>query len=118
MTVFLVQDSKWVEPKTSKLQSKFDYSAAEQYGELVELLHPSDSPFNLPVAISKLQKALAMFNDEDYLLLVGSPVLIGLAVAIAADLNDGNVNMLQWSGAKRNYVVVKAEDIFGDCLPK
>jgi|SRR5687768_4930248 len=117
MTVYLVQDTKTVDPKTGQLHSKFDFAAAEQFGEIVELLDPGDSPFKLEQAKQKLRKGLAMFTDEDYLLLVGSPVLIGLAVAVAADNNAGDVNMLQWSGAKRLYIPVKAQNIFGDCAP-
>lgn len=117
MTVFLVQDTKWVDPRNGQLKSKFDYSAAEKFGTVEELLAPGDSPFNLPPVMEKLRKGLAMFTDEDYLLLVGSPVLIGLAVAVAADNNAGFVNMLQWSGAKKLYIPVTAENIFGDCAP-
>jgi hypothetical protein len=43
---------------------------------------------------------------------VGSPVLIGLAVAVAAEYNNGNVGMLQWSGEKRSYFPARAFDVF------
>lgn len=114
MTVYLVQDSKCVDVKDGQLKSKFDYTAAERYGNIVHLLDPGSSPFDLLPVIKRLQQGLAMFNDSDYLLLVGSPILIGLAVAIAADNNAGHVAMLQWSGAKRQYIPVHAFDIFGE----
>lgn len=111
MTVYLVQDTKWVD-KDGKLRSKFDFSAAEQFGSIVELLPASASPFDLPPVIEALHNGLRAFNDLDYLLLVGSPVIIGCAVAIAADLNNGNVAMLQWHGIKRQYFPVPALGLF------
>ncbi len=111
--VFLVQDTKWVDPKDGKLKSKFDYSAAGVYGEVVELLQPGASPFDLPPVVRDLRAGLANFCCSDYLLLVGSPVLIGLAVAVAADFNLGHVAMLQWSGAKRQYIPCRVFELFG-----
>lgn len=110
-TVYLVQDTKWVD-KDGQLKSKFDFSAATQYGELVELLEPGASPFDLAPVIYRLQDRLRNFSRTDYLLLVGSPVLIGLAVAIAANYGDGDVAMLQWSGAKRQYIPARAYGIY------
>lgn len=111
--VFLVQDTKWVDPKDGQLKSKFDFTAATIYGELVELLAPTASPFDLPPVIRRLREGLFHYSNSDYLLLVGSPVLIGLAVAIAADYNTGHVAMLQWSGAKRQYIPARAFELFG-----
>lgn len=111
--VFLVQDTKHIDPKDGQLKSKFDFSAASIYGELVELLEPGASPFDLPPVVRKLREGLFHFSSSDYLLLVGSPVLIGLAVAIAADFNNGHVAMLQWSGAKRQYIPCRVFELFG-----
>jgi hypothetical protein len=108
MTVFLVQDTKWVDPKDGRLKSKFDFTAAEQFGEIVELLPASASPFDLAPVIDTLWRGLKGFRSADYLLLVGSPVIIGCAVAIAAQENGGMVGMLQWSGAKRQYIPARA----------
>lgn len=113
--VFVVQDTKWVDPKDGTLKPKFDFSPAAEFGELVFLLGSNASPFNLPPVLSELQERLKDFGDDDYLLLVGNPVLLGLATAIAADFNDGSINMLQWSGAKRTYISVKANGVFADC---
>lgn len=112
MTVYVVQDTKWVDPKDGQMKPKYDFTPAEEFGELRFLLRPSASPFNLGPAVSRLQEKLADYKDGDYLLLVGSPVLLGLAVAIAADYNNGNVSMLQWSGAKGCYIPVHAKDVF------
>lgn len=111
MTVWVVQNTKWIDPKDGQLKPKFDFTKAARFGELKELLSPTASPFNLPPVLRDLNNALETYSDEDYLLLVGSPVLLGLSVAVAAYYNDGHVNMLQWSGAKRDYLPVSVKDI-------
>jgi hypothetical protein len=43
------------------------------------------------------------------LLLIGNPILIGCAVAIAARANAGRVKLLQWSGTDQRYVTVQVD---------
>lgn len=109
--VFVVQNTMKVSAG-GKLEPKFDFTAAEQFGELQELLAATASPFDLPPVIELLKVKLADFCNSDYLLLIGSPVLIGLSVAIAADYNCGQVAMLQWSGARRAYIPARAFSVF------
>lgn len=110
--VFLVQNTRWVDPKDGRLKPKFDFTPATQFGRIVELLEPTASPFDLPPVVKRLHVGLSDYTTQDYLLLVGSPVLIGLAVAIAADVTDGHVAMLQWSGAQRCYFPARAFQLF------
>lgn len=112
MTVWVVQDQKQVDYRSGQLRSKFDFTPAQEYGEVDFLLQPGASPFDLPPVLARLHTRLAGFTDADYLLLTGNPVLIGLAVAVAAARNKGKVKMLQWSGTKKRYISVSAIDIF------
>lgn len=113
MTVFVVQDQKWIDPTDGQLKSKFDFTSALQFGELEYLLEPRTTPYNLEVPLGLMHNKLATYNPTlDYLLLVGNPVLIGLAVAVAADAGEGDVSLLQWSGAKRCYIPIQASGIF------
>lgn len=113
MTVYVVQNTMRYERSTGKLVEKFDLSPAAQYGELHFLLPHDASPFDLPPVIDALHEKLVDYTPHgDYLLLIGSPVLIGLAVAIAAEYTDGDVRMLQWSGAGLCYFPAPAFDIF------
>jgi hypothetical protein len=114
MTVFVIQDQNHVNPRTGQLEAKFDFTPAEQFGKLVYALKPSASPFDLEPVLAQLHKVLRGFCDNDYLLLTGNPVLIGLAVAIASDYNGGDINMLQWSGTKRQYIRIAAKNIYAD----
>lgn len=111
MTVYVVQDQKWVDGDSGELRSKFDFTPARRFGELEFLLRPSASPFNMEPVIEELHKRLSGYDGEnDYLLLVGNPAIIGVAVAIAADYS-GTVRLLQWSGARREYLPITIPDL-------
>jgi hypothetical protein len=112
--VFVVQNQRAVHPRTGVLAPKFDLSPAREFGAIVELLPEQVSPFHADGVVSHLSNRLADFGDGDFLLLIGNPALIGLAVAVAAAKNAGRVKMLQWSGTRRRYQPVSFTGIF-DC---
>ncbi len=113
MSVFIIQEQMRWDTNSSKFVSKFDIESAKRFGKIEHLLSPKAAPFNSTPIISELHKKLKKFSDDDYLLLIGNPCLIGWAVAIAADYNDGRVKLLQWSGKDQKYMEIKA-DIFAD----
>jgi len=82
---------------------------AERWGDLYYLLSPGQHPFRADLALGDLHEKLVEFSDGDYLLLIGNPVLIGMAVAIAANYNDGRVKFLQWSGKFKEYSEISAK---------
>ena len=46
------------------------------------------------------------FNDDDYLLLLGDPALIGAAMTVASNYNNGNVKVLKWDRIEKMYYPV------------
>jgi hypothetical protein len=54
----------------------------------------------------RLQRALKDFGDQDYLLLMGDPVAIGLACAVASDINQGRFKLLKWDRQQHVYYPV------------
>lgn len=106
--VFVVQNQHRYDSARRALVPKYDMSDAERFGELVDLLGPTAHPFDPEPVVRELDSRLADYDDSDCLLLVGNPILIGLAVAVAADVNDGRVSMLQWSGKDQCYQRVEA----------
>jgi hypothetical protein len=112
MTVYVVQNTHFKDKRDGRVKPKFDFGPATQFGPIEFLLELDASPFDLPPVQKALHAKLRNFTKRDYLLCVGSPVLIGLAVAIAAEYNNGNVGMLQWSGEKRQYFPARAFDVF------
>lgn len=89
-----------------------DFLPARKYGELIPLLQADMQVYLSAVpAIRRLTRILSKFTDEDYLLLVGDPVLIGLAVAVATASNRGKARLLKWDKQNRDYHAVSV-DIF------
>ena len=70
--------------------------SAEKFGKL-ELLLPEGSQLVLSVGptVKRLTYRLRKFNDNDYLLLMGDPVAIGIACAVAATNNRGQFKCLK-----------------------
>ena len=82
--------------------SKFNIISARQYGELVPIFEEGKQIMLSPApAIRKLKVKLKDFSDEDFLLLIGDPSMIGLACAVASDMNRGKFKVLKYD--RRTY---------------
>jgi len=81
--------------------------SATKYGE-IEVLLPTGSQitFSAGHVTEELKSKLSNFNDNDYLLLMGDPVAIGLATMVAAHWNKGRVKMLKWDKQEKVYYSV------------
>ena len=115
MTVYVPQNQTR-RNEQGTIVPRFDLSAAEPFGKIKYLLSPTAKPFltglsdSNPKMLLQLREGLRTFSDDDYLLLIGNPALIGLTAAIAAQYNDGNIKFLQWS--RDSYLPVIVEDMF------
>lgn len=110
MTVYVVQQQMRFDPDKRELVPRFpSITKAEQWGPIVYILSPSAHPFNSELVIGDIHIKLQDFNDDDYLLLIGNPGLIGMSTAIAAHYNEGRVNFLQWSGRHNDYTEIKTK---------
>ena len=106
-SVYVVQRQQRWDPQAQKLVDKFDLSPAEEHGDLRFLLSPSASPFKAEGIVRELQQQLQDFDcNSDCLLLIGNPVLIGLAVAVAAERSSERLGLLQWHGREGRYLRV------------
>ena len=78
--------------------------SAEKFGDLKVVL-----PDNKQIVLSsgpltfKLKHELKDFNDNDYLLLIGDPAIIGLCCAVASDVNNGKFKVLKWDRNDKRY---------------
>lgn len=107
MTVFIVQKQMRFDSVAGELVPRFKtISKAAQHGKIEYLLSPTANPFNTEKIVEELHTKLKKFRDGDFLLLIGNPVLIGLATTIAANYNKGSVDFLQWSGKDNDYVEI------------
>jgi hypothetical protein len=82
---------------------------AAVYGDLEILFHGNDIGIALQPNVIALQHALRNFSDDDFILPVGSPVLIGLASIIAAKANRGRITFLSWDRRTRAYIKIKVK---------
>lgn len=81
---------------------------AEKFGKIVVMLDQKATGTYIvpPETYTTLRKILRHFNDEDYLLLIGDPILIGIATAIALKENFGTANVLRWDKQEKKYVAL------------
>lgn len=78
--------------------------SAADYGDPVVLL-PADRQitFSSGAIAQELYRRLSNFNDDDFLVLVGDPVAIGIACACAAAWNKGKFKLLKWDKQQNRY---------------
>jgi hypothetical protein len=85
---------------------------AGRFGELIPMLPPGRQITLSPAPVIRLlSNKLREFSDDDFLLAMGDPVAIGIASMVAADVNNGKVNMLKWDRENQCYYNVPI-DIF------
>ena len=82
--------------------------SAEKYGELKVCL-----PENRQIVLSpgptvfKLKKILKNYCDDDFLLMMGDPSIIGVACAIASNNNRGRFKLLKWDRQETKYYPIE-----------
>ena len=88
----------------------YNVRSAEKFGDL-KIMLPDRKQMILasgPLTF-ELQKHLKDFNDNDYLLLIGDPAIIGLCCAIASDFNTGKFKVLKWDRNDKRYYGLEIE---------
>lgn len=110
MTVFVVQQQMKFDKEIGALVPRFSgLDKAERFGPLKYVLPPHAHAFDPEAVIGDMHSSLLDFCDDDFLLLVGNPALIGMVTAVAAHYNDGSVRLLQWSGRHEEYTEITAK---------
>jgi hypothetical protein len=61
--------------------------------------------------VSRIKRKLDKFTDEDYLVLIGDPAVIGIVCSVAAAKNNGRFKVLKWDRREKLYVPLQI-DIF------
>ena len=98
--VYLLQEL----PGTSVGQPKFNIMGAQKYGKLKVLLKEHTQIILSPGPIVfELRRLLKNYTSKDFLLLSGDPAVIGLACAIASDINSGRFKLLKWDRREQVY---------------
>lgn len=97
-TVFVVQEN----PSKNILP-------AAQYGEISILCPFGQIGFSPGPLVRRLYRALQKFNDNDFILCMGDPVLIGVTCAYAATINNGRFKSLKWDRQECCYYPVQID---------
>jgi len=106
--VYVVQHHLRYDPTLGELVPRYDLKPAERWGRLRFVLDAKTTLQRPEVVIAKMDLVLSSFTDQDYLLPIGNPVLIGWAIAIAAANNEGRVKVLVWSGRDQCYTTAES----------
>jgi hypothetical protein len=97
--VFIVQESR-----------DKDISAASEFGQIKVLMRGKlDRQIlgDTEALVDSMKEDLKTFTNKDYIVPMGDPSGIGIAVAIAAMMNDGQVNMLKWDKRLQRYIPIE-----------
>ena len=99
MTVFITQEVRGR-----------DLSDALGYGDL-EILIPAKEQvsFSAISMIQQMESKLKTFKSDDYLMLSGDPVCIGISCAIAALSNNGKFKVLKWDRLENRYLPISID---------
>ena len=111
--VFLVQEPLKRDER-GEVVPRINYNTLRPYGDVEFLfewgeLKDADVLTDTDRYLDTLRDKLAEFCDDDYLVLMGNPALCSMAMAIAAEMNDGVVNMLDWLRNERRYRIVHVD---------
>ena len=87
-----------------------DITKASEYGDL-QILIPAKEQVALSAqpTVRRINRLLRKFNDKDYLLLSGDPVIIGISCAVAMSNNIGKLNILKWDRQDEEYYPVTVD---------
>lgn len=113
--IYVVQNQHVFDQDAQKLVPKFpdlEYQLRAHAGDKDDihfLLDPTQSPWKLNNAVQILEDKLGDFSEHDCLVLVGHPLFVAMAMAIAAHVNVGFVRVLQWSGNDTSYKMLDVQ---------
>lgn len=87
-----------------------DLSDALVFGDL-DILIPAKEQVSLSAMpmLRRMERKLARFTSDDYLMLSGDPVCIGVACALAALANNGRFKVLKWDRLETRYYPIEVD---------
>lgn len=110
--VFVVHQPTGRDKTTGAIKPTMDLSPAREFGELRFILREWENPFtDIDATVAEVRRVLEgeELDAGDWLLLVGNPVLIGIVSAVAVELAEGVLRMLQWNRSEHRYMPVIAQ---------
>lgn len=87
----------------SQYQESKDLTPASHFGEIVILLRPEDIAKGTNHCITVMQDILCESTAEDSIVLVGDPLIMGLAFYLMVHFGDGQATALRWDKNLHRY---------------
>ena len=85
-------------------ETALNVAQATRFGRLIALLPRDRRVEQAPAPVLReLRRKLSTYSSADYLLLLGSPVIISMALYVAAEVNSGLVNVLVFDRRLNDY---------------
>lgn len=111
--VFVTQVPSRRDVATGMWVPTVNIAPAEQFGEVVQLLPPGSQFFAAAEVTRLLKQRLHEldYQQGDYLLPLGNPVIMAVASAIAARRSNGCLNVLVWDRQTSTYVPYELENL-------
>lgn len=106
--VYAVQNPHWRDRNSGEFVPKYDLTSAADFGPVEFLLDHAAGPDDPEAVLDILEDKLSSFVNDDYILLIGNPVLIALTAVMAAE-NADRINFLQWNGRTRLYAPIPVD---------
>lgn len=83
-------------------------SAAEKFGELKDVFSSVPRTYNSDKLIEHARRVLSNWQNGDYLLMVGDPVLCGICISVALEFDEyEEVNVLRWDRDNFEYTPLR-----------
>ena len=87
----------------------FNYARALRYGATLRpVFHLGPVQLSPQHALGHARNVLKAMRPGDYMILSGDPVLIGICVCVAAEM-QGKVSLLRWDKQARDYFPVDVD---------
>lgn len=102
--VYVVQEPAPERRRTAGVRPPIDLTDAKRYGQLYYCLEWSETQDLTAEQIGeRMTTALALYTEQDYVLLIGNPTAMTIAALIAALKANGIVQLLMWDRDNRCY---------------
>jgi hypothetical protein len=89
--------------KQKEWLDKYDLTPAEKFGRLVELIPAGAIPRDIGVMMRLIEKGLADFSHDDYLVAIGDPISIAMATLVAGSHTGGVLSFLKFDRVTGEY---------------
>tara|TARA_Y100001951_G_C11221337_1_gene228966 strand:+ start:139 stop:489 length:351 start_codon:yes stop_codon:yes gene_type:complete len=90
--------------------SKFNIISAQEFGKLIPLFEEGKQIMLSPgPAVRKAKHILKDFSDDDYLLLIGDPAMIGVVCSVASYNNRGKYKVLKYDRRTYQYFPIQID---------